>query len=203
MGVNEDRGATGDGDKALPQAKIATWLVPTGLMFAVVIYLFVLPNLRPRAPLLPPGAHTPGALSGGPIDGIRCEAPTTGYHVHAHLAIFDRGRSIPIPAGVGIDDNIGCLYWVHTHDTSGVIHIEAPHTFRPTLGNFFDIWGQQLTRRRAAGAEVQGTDAARIYVNLKPYAGDPRHISLRAHTLVTIELGPPYRRPQRYNFGDL
>jgi hypothetical protein len=73
------------------------------------------------------------------IDGIKC-GPTEGtsYHVHSHLSIFDQGRPVQVPAQTGIGST--CLYWVHTHDTTGVIHIEAPVRAKPTLGAFFDIW---------------------------------------------------------------
>jgi hypothetical protein len=34
---------------------------------------------------------------------------------------------------------------IHTHDTSGIVHIESP-TVRPfTLGQFFDVWGVRFT----------------------------------------------------------
>src|SRR5437868_3603602 len=75
------------------------------------------------------------------IDGLSCD-PTeqVNYHVHAHLTIANRGSLSYPPANVGIHllDHL-CLYWLHTHDNSGIIHIEAPHPIRPTLGNFFDI----------------------------------------------------------------
>jgi hypothetical protein len=36
------------------------------------------------------------------------------------------------------------FFWLHTHDTSRVIHIESPAVRRYTLGEFFDLWGQPL-----------------------------------------------------------
>src|SRR5579859_425038 len=84
------------------------------------------------------------------IDGISCDfAEASTYHVHAHLSIVVDGKEVAgPPANTGIHFEHLCLYWLHTHDSSGIIHIEAPHRISPTLGNFFDIWGQPLSRQR-------------------------------------------------------
>ena len=63
------------------------------------------------------------------IDGIRCErTELLDFHYHAHLSIFVNGSSYLIPAGVGIKLP-DCIYWLHTHDTSGLIHIESPKKY--------------------------------------------------------------------------
>ena len=63
-----------------------------------------------------------------------------------------------VPQYIGFAPNLagGCLYWIHTHDASGIIHIEAPDINPPqggpyTLGMLFDIWGQPLDRNNVAG----------------------------------------------------
>src|SRR5215211_2872721 len=50
-------------------------------------------------------------------------------------------QSYPIPAGIGIVPN-NCIYWIHTHDDSGLIHIESPVKKEFTLGQFLDIWNR-------------------------------------------------------------
>jgi len=63
----------------------------------------------------------------GPSKGnVRCDTnEQLAYHIHAHLSILngDQGE-VSVPANIGIRD--ACLYWLHTHDDTGVIHIEAP-----------------------------------------------------------------------------
>jgi hypothetical protein len=138
-------------------------------------------------------AVTPGSLASTmkPIDGISCDSGEhSDYHVHAHLAIFVRGKPVTIPAGVGIPTD--CYYWLHTHDDTGIIHIEAPRNSRPTLGQFYDIWGKKMPASLAS---------MRVYVNLKRLRGDPRDIILRNHTDITLETGPPFRAPERFDFG--
>lgn len=131
------------------------------------------------------------------IDGIPCDFNEgSAYHVHAHLAIVVRGQSHTPPASVGIHPEHLCLYWLHTHDASGIIHIEAPHHISPTLGQFFAIWGQPLSRRQIARYSVGQGETVRVYVNHQRYRGTPDGISLGFHTTVTLEIGPPFVAPQ-------
>ena len=55
-----------------------------------------------------------------------------------------------------------CDYPLHTHDTSGKIHVEAdaPSTF--TLGQLFAIWGQPLSYSNIAG--IIGSPVV-VYIN--------------------------------------
>lgn len=72
--------------------------------------------------------------------------PTEGeqQHIHPYLRIIISGQSILIPAFVGIRELSGrgdCLEPLHTHDASGIIHIESPSpTQLYTLADFFAIW---------------------------------------------------------------
>ena len=141
--------------------------------------------------LAPPG----DAAQSGPVDGITCDATEgTVLHIHAHLAVYVGGEQKLIPADIGIAD--GCLAWLHTHDTSGVIHIESPVQRTFTLGNFFDVWGQPLSSTRVG--PVQGTVIA--YVNGQPFTGDPGSIPLDAHDVIQLDVGTPPEPPQPYTF---
>src|SRR5918911_4626688 len=81
-----------------------------------------------------------GSQAGASIDGISCQSEMLNYHIHAHLTLYKDGKPVPLPANVGIpySQAIGgqhyCLYWLHTHDASGVIHIESPTPRLYTLG---------------------------------------------------------------------
>src|SRR5437867_1313611 len=64
------------------------------------------------------------------------------YHIHMHLEVFIDGTAEPVPAGIGIN-NVGptsqqFITVLHTHDTSGIIHVESPVQRSYTLGQFFD-----------------------------------------------------------------
>jgi hypothetical protein len=111
--------------------------------------------------------------------------------------ILDHGRNVGIPATIGQVAARRCLYWVHTHTPDGIIHIEAPQSRTFTLGDFFDIWGQPLSRGQAATARA-GAGTLKVWVNGKPFTGNPRTIPLTAHADIVIEAGPPFPAPPRF-----
>ncbi len=134
-------------------------------------------------------------LAGLPIDGIRCDTSEGALeHVHTHLQLYARGRQVVVPALVGMPQNAPCLYWLHTHATDGIIHTEAPVMRTFTLGQFFDIWDQPLTRTQADGVRAARGQRLRITVNGVAYRGDPREIPLRDREEIVIQTGPPFVR---------
>ncbi|HEY8320845.1 MAG TPA: hypothetical protein VIG46_03520 [Candidatus Baltobacteraceae bacterium] len=143
-------------------------------------------------------------FGGSPIDGIRCDSMEGAVeHIHAHLLLVDRGRALQVPAAVGIPNGSGCLYWVHTHTADGFIHIEAPVKRSFTLGQFFDIWGMDLSAAKAASMHAPRGHKLSIWVNGAPYAGDPNRIALKNHETIVIQNGPPFVRPVKVDWGSL
>lgn len=132
-------------------------------------------------------------FEGLPLDGIKCEA-TEGavQHVHTHLQLFNRGHAVEVPALIGIPEGAGCLYWVHTHSNDGIIHIEAPVARTFTLGQFFDVWGKDLSRTQAGPLHASHGRMLRVTVNGKLWTKDPRSIPLRNREEIVIQNGPPY-----------
>jgi len=140
-----------------------------------------------------------GPAAGQELAGIRCdEMEGNRIHIHQHLVIFDHGKQVSIPNNVGRPLMKQCLYWVHTHTPDGVIHIESPTTRTFTLGDFFTIWGQPLSPTGAASAKPDKGTKLKVWVDAKPYTGDPRTIPLAAHTDVVIEAGPPFPTPPKF-----
>lgn len=160
------------------------------------------------APHFPDGDTTTGG-SGQDIDGIQANSTENlVYHIHAHLSLFVSGKQIAIPKGIGIVpprdvqqgfvDAGSAFYWMHTHDATGIIHIESPENRAFTLGDFFDIWGEPLSRTHVADF----TGEVRVSVDGTVFTGDPRNIPLNAHTQITIEVGTPLVAPPLYVFPD-
>jgi hypothetical protein len=132
-------------------------------------------------------------FSGLPVNGIPCQSAEGAVeHIHSHLQLFDRGRAVAVPASIGIPPGAGCLYWVHTHAADGIIHIEAPVQRQFTLGDFFDIWGDTLSRTQASSVRAPRGSTLRVTVNGKRWTGNPRAIPLRDRQEIVIESGPPY-----------
>lgn len=132
--------------------------------------------------------------TGAAVDGIRCDRMEGNvFHIHAHLAIVQNGKDLPLPADLGHSLVGGCLYWIHTHGDDGIVHIESPVFRQFTLGQLFDVWGQQLGRTAAGPARARSP--LHVWVNGRPYRGDPRAIDLNQHTVITVQAGPPYKQP--------
>lgn len=149
-------------------------------------------------------ADTKNGGLGQPVDGIPCATQEyVTLHVHPHLSIFYKGQQVQVPRFIGMapSGSGGCLYWVHTHDATGIIHVEAPQLAPPggsgfTLGILFDIWGQPLDRSNVAGLKGPVT----AYLNGQRYTGSLRMIPLGAHDLITLEIGKPIVTPPVYTF---
>lgn len=152
-----------------------------------------------------PSSGLPDTTTGGHgqrVAGIPCGPESGRFHGHAHLALFVNGKQIQIPAGIGavqLSKNSGCFYWIHTHDATGIIHLEAPRSTMPDGGRFrlgilFKIWGMPLGRNRV-GPFIGPVSA---YINGTRYSGDPRNIWLHEGRNITLELGQPHRVPPRY-----
>jgi hypothetical protein len=153
-------------------------------------------------------ADTQGQAAGQPVDAVGCESQEQAlFHIHSHLAVFVDGRQMLVPAGVGIVPPVvvdptgrfveggSCLYWLHSHDASGVIHVESPVERAYTLGDFFAIWNQPL----GPGVVGPAHGRVRVYVNGVPMTGDPRQIQLNAHAVIQLDVGTPVA-PQPFTF---
>ena len=141
------------------------------------------------------------AATGQAVDGIQCDASEqVVYHIHTHLAVYVNGAARQIPLGIGIVEPAvsqtpagpfasatRCYYWLHTHATDGIIHIESPTRRTYTLGNFFDIWRQPLSANQVGPA----TGTVTAFVNGTRYSGDPRAIPLGSRTDIQLSAGSP------------
>ena len=65
-------------------------------------------------------------------------------HYHSHVDIFVDGKSEPVASSIGREDQ-SLFSPLHTHATSGLIHIEAPEEQDFTVGMLFTEWGVRLT----------------------------------------------------------
>lgn len=146
------------------------------------------------------------AATGATVDGIGCQASEqVAYHIHAHLAIYVSGSRQVVPAGIGIPgpqqvvdgfvEGGKCLYWLHTHDTTGVIHVESPAQRVYTLGQFFDIWGRPLSGTQVGHA----TGHVTVFLDGRRFTGNPRSIKLTPHAVIQLDVGKVVP-PQPFTF---
>lgn len=130
------------------------------------------------------------------VDGIECNTKEfVVLHNHAHLDFYVNGNPLTVPAQIGIVDNT-CLYWLHTHDTSGVIHIESPKSRDFTLGQFFDIW------KASANFPISGA-VPKIFVNGQIVSTGLNETKIGEHDEIVVAYGnPPSFIPPFHQFKD-
>jgi hypothetical protein len=129
------------------------------------------------------------------VDNISCDTlEQSVYHIHAHVSIYINGSLNQIPQNVGIAGDGSCYYWLHTHDSSGVIHIESPTQKDYPLGSFFDEWSQRFSSL-GYPSTLDVTTGWQIWINGKPYTGNFRTIPLTAHELITMAYNSPGVKP--------
>jgi hypothetical protein len=118
----------------------------------------------------------------------------TAVHLHQHLDLYVDGRKVTVPAGVGIDPAVGYAP-LHTHDASGIIHVESPTVRTYTLGDFFAVWGVRFTPSCLGGYCAGGGRQLRVYVDGRPYRGDPTSLTLAAHQELVVAFGTAAQLP--------
>ena len=131
----------------------------------------------------------PKSTSAQSVDGIQCNSlEGTVMHIHPHLSIIYNNFSLTAPAQIGIENT--CLYGLHTHDTSGTIHVESPIVANYTLGEFFDIWnktqpydtlgilGSRSNSEETLFAALKNSTVS-AYVDNATYSGNYRNITLK------------------------
>jgi len=181
----------------------------------------------------PNGGHGPLNSTIG-ADNVPCLAsmyggqPTgPGIHVHAFVGIYYNGAEVALPDGIGFADPSAdgtffginnwteyashCYYQMHTHDASGMIHIEgytAPAGGAKgslyTLGDFLAVWGIPLNSMQlgplngpvtiyTSGPVARGGYGTNSEVGSNTYTVftglDPNTIPLYSHEVVWILIG--------------
>jgi hypothetical protein len=123
----------------------------------------------------------------------------TVIHIHQHLDLYVDSKKVTVPALVGIGESGGQPFFsdLHTHDPTGILHVESPTEAQFTLGQFFAVWGVPLS---ADGiGSLKGPVHA--WVGGKPLNGDPTRIILASHQEIVLAYGAaPKKIPSTYEF---
>jgi hypothetical protein len=162
-----------------------------------------LAGIQTGAPPWPPEiTHLKARLAAIGLPALTAEG--VAQHTHQHLEVFIDGQPVPVPADIGINAAAGFLSPIHTHDATGIIHVESPVVRDFTLGEFFDVWGVRFDGHCIGGECDGGGRTLSVYVNGQPFAGDPHALVLAAHQEVVVVLGTqaqvPNPIPSSYRF---
>jgi hypothetical protein len=142
--------------------------------------------------LVPADASAAAQAAGLPMLGEEKLA----VHYHAHLDVIVGGTAVPVPAGLGIDEAKQLIAPLHTHDGSGIVHIESATDVPFTLGQLFTEWGQPLRADRVGPVALTNGTVLRVYRNGQPVTGDPAALRLGAHDEIVVWVGPGGQPPQ-------
>lgn len=127
----------------------------------------------------------------------------TVEHIHAHLDVRVNGHPVPVPDGIGIDETSQQISPLHTHDHTGVIHIESPTPAPFSLGQLATQWQVRLDQTHLGGLSATGGNTVQAFVNGRPVPGNPAAILIHRHDEIALIYGlatqlPPV--PARYAF---
>ena len=197
----------------------SVWVGTVGVVGATAIGLLTLTRSHssPAVPTIPPPAVNtaalPGLATGRPpwpaerehlrarlgVLGLQALArESTKLHTHQHLDVFVDGRRVTVPAGIGINVAERFISPLHTHDASGVVHVESPTMRSFSVAELFGVWGVRLTKNCLGGA--CGAGELHVYVN-GTRVEDPNRALLERHDEIVVAFGrPPKPLPSSYSF---
>lgn len=193
--------------------KILIWLLVSVITITVMFGMFKTSNTLTQSQKITPPVNNASTLPPPTTDSwdpeimhlrerlnamglsVLTEEGTT-LHTHQHLDIFIHGKTIPVPADIGVNEKEKFISPIHTHENDQVIHIESPDIKDFTLGQFFDVWGLHFTQT-CIGAYCKDTkNDLTVFVNGNKISGDPRLIILQQHQEIAIIYGTPEETPK-------
>jgi hypothetical protein len=125
-------------------------------------------------------------------------------HIHAHLDVIVDGQAVPVPANIGLDQRRGTMSPLHTHNGSGVIHIESPVKRQFSLGEFFSEWGVSLSADNIGALRATDGKSVRVFVNGTLRPGNPAGVLFGPHDEIGLVYGtqqPGETIPAKYEFA--
>ncbi len=107
------------------------------------------------------------------------------------------GKKVKIPALIGINPGANYLTELHTHNATGVIHIEAQKARDFTVGQFFAEWAVYLDSHA-----IGGYSGMTWYLNGKQQTGNPAALVFKPHQEIAFVVGKaPAKIPSSYAFA--
>ncbi len=133
------------------------------------------------------------AQSAARASALGLPAEGTTQHIHSNLQTFVHGRQETVPANIGVTN--AAIQSLHTHDTSGAIHMESSvaRTFR--LGELFDVWGVRFTPSCLGAYCNGGGNTLQVFVNGQEQTGDPMQIAMNDQDVIVVTYGTPQELP--------
>lgn len=178
---------------------------PFYLILIVIVGLAILAVVTRRDSTTPPVSPTSSAVNAAGLQetdapwqpekskladrlaSLRLPRDGTTLHQHVLMQVFIDDKEIPVPANIGIIPG-SVESSLHTHDVSGVIHMEAnkPYTFK--LGQLFDVWGVVFKDTQIGSYKNTADKVVLVYVNGKKI-DNPRDYAFQEKDKIVIGYG--------------
>jgi len=194
------------------RARRLMWITGVSAALALIAFWF----LRPQEPVERPDT-LPGELRTeapwpanteqleGRLDVLGLPPAGGTMHEHANVQIFIHGEKQTIPTDIGIDGSTHAA--IHTHETSGTIHLESQTIREFTLGEFFDVWGVRLSPSCVGAYCNDAENRLRVFVDGQEVTGSPRDVPLEDQSVVVLTYGAedelPDPIPSTFDFGSV
>jgi hypothetical protein len=168
------------------------------------------------------GDTSSGANGSNTIDNsITCQ-PTmsNNYHIHIFLGVYVNGQLMALPMAIGMFNpgapssgfinTATCFYFIHTHDSSDIVHVEDPSPVQNpptstifTLQNVLDVWGITASANNfgqfsgpvrvfTSGQVYDGQNTNVPATSLTYWGNNPATVPLYSHEVIYVEVGPTY-----------
>jgi len=118
------------------------------------------------------------------------------FHIHALLHVYVNGKPVTVPANIGLKEPTGPFSPIHTHDTSGIVHIEADQEYPFTIGQFFAVWGVKFSDDQLGPYKSKADEKLTAYVNGKKVS-DPVNYVMKEHDVISVGYGKPGSFPTK------
>ena len=183
------------------RARQIAWIAGVAVVVGVAAFLLTNGSEAPTP------SNLPGTLTSDapwPANAAKSAARATALglpaegrtmHEHANVQIFINGQQQTVPTDIGIDTGAGTIQSIHTHDDTGVVHLESSQSRTFTLGEFFGVWGVRFTPSCVGGYCNDGQNQIRVYVNGEEQTGTASDIPLDDQSVIVVTFGTQKQLP--------
>ncbi len=164
---------------AKPKGKLSRKLIVAAVVLVLIVgaYFVFAGNGKDDKPLIDNTVSTNDTELAAMLKFNLAQHTTSlALHIHPNLDILINGQQQVIPANIGITSK--GMRVIHTHDTTGKLHIESPKPFQFHLKDFFTIWGKGFNNTCIFDYCTDETHEMKVYAN-GVEAKDPEQVPLR------------------------
>ena len=190
------------------------WIVGITIAVAAGVFFFTNRNERDTSTVALPGELTTkapwdanAAKSAARATALGLPAEGTTMHEHADVEIFVHGKKEPIPTDIGIDPAAGTIQSIHTHDDTGLVHLESSESREFTLGEFFGVWGVRFTPSCLGAYCNDANNRLQVFVDGDEVTDDLQDVQLDDQTVIVVTYGAaaelPDPIPSTFDFSSI